>query len=859
MKYIAFDSADDLLKFILSRRAADGRVPAFGKSVCFGKTDYRLKFEIGEWDESGDRFGGKIVPTHEELPCLDLSRFLEHILLQRVSSQFNSGASSIVLAVPVGLAGAAAVQQILYDAWRQVERVEWARSAFHSCKSPGGGGWQAVQIDGIAPGFDLEKFRQANRGKFTNPNDRMRVFAPAQNSGGCSLFVEWEYRYPRAVEFSQLHRDASSPLVLCTAEREAETRDGKRSWWVPGWHVFGAANYVSVSDLIQVLPLENVQNVRYEPDESGLQQVQLPLEIRPFSESMASARELESRIGALKRELEILAGKHERFERAGFQEYFPIYCWRQEAGQDALPAGLEHMLGRPLSELARYMYVRTPDESGATLHYVAGKDHQAAGLAAAVACDELYLCETRWLEWRLPLFVRQGTALSIDINEEEVAAKIRDVLPQEPGLNQTGIARECFCLVQPSGENGWPSFTWLTFSMTLDQAVAVTNGHAAGPPAAVRAAGFEAGAAALSEDVAISIVAQQLDATARSRTEEQLREVGNGWETARQNLQAAAFQVRLAELAMRPMVAARDTLPETWTQFVQRTIEADATAAKFKIEALGEWASSEPARKEMLLQHEKGLTDTAATIKLRRDEYEAMLPRIEARNKMLVEECEQLDKKLQEVRKADERLVQRTKELGSANAGLERQNAALEENLRTIQKEIDRHHELRQKLADCCSRMEDRKRALAEERAQVHQELDLAHQEEAQLTKGAKVLAHASADLERQIAAIEEKVRASELRIRTHATLRQKAEACQLNQTKAEHSLEESQEALKTALAELRERLEKAREIEAGLAAELSVREEAAPVPSEPAPVEPGPREAPTRRFWPFSGGRRNS
>jgi hypothetical protein len=851
MKYIAFDSIDDLFRFVLSRRATDGRVPAFCRIVHVSPKDYRLRYSPSDWDESGDRFGGKIMPATEELQTLDVSRLLEHVLLQRVSTQFNAGATSIVLAVPVN---APAAQQSLYDAWRQVERVEWARSAFYSFRHPGGGGWQAVQIDGVAPGFDFERFRQANRLKFT-PSDegnRMRVFAPAQSSGGSPLYVEWEHRYPRPIEFSLLHRDASSPLVLCTADREAETRDAKRAWWVPGWHVFGAANYVSVSDLVQVEPLEQVQSVRYEQDEQGLSQVPLPLEIRPLSESMVSARDLESRIGALKRELEILAGKHERFERAGFQEYFPIYRWRQEPGREALPSGLEHMLGRPLSELGRYLYLQTRDEEGAIIHYVAGKDHQTAGLASAVACDELYLCDTRWLNWRLPLFVRQGAALTIDINEEEMAAKVREVLPDEPPPNPDLRAGESFCLAQPSGDNGHPAFAWLTFSMTLDEAVAITNGHAAGLPRAVGAAGFEAGAAALSQDVAVSVVAQQLDATTRSRTEEQLRELGENWESARRNLQAAAFQARLAELATRPMIAARDALPPSWSEFVQRTLEADAAAAKFKIEALKEWADSEPTRMLLLQGHKAGLTDTARTIKQRREEYEQILPPVQELNKTLAQQCAELDKKREVVTKALGELDQKTKKLEETNAALDRQNTVLDGSLRTTQSEISRHSELRKKFDELNKSLQSEKEALARERDSLDKDLNLVQRDEDFLVQGSKTLARASTDLTERIARMGKNIKECDSRIREHADLCGKVAACQLDQERAEQALASSKTEIETALTELRSKLRTGHELEAKLAAELSVHEGSA----EPETAASAP--AKEHKFWPFSRGRKH-
>lgn len=727
MKHIVFDSVDDLFKFILARRAAGGRRSLFCETVFFSQKDYRLNFETGDWDGTGDLFGGRICEGNAPEPKMSVSELLEHVLLQRVSVHFNAGASSIVLAVPVKGPGATAVaQQILYDAWRQVERADWARSAFHLCKSTAGGGWHAVQIDGVTAGFDFAAFRQAHRAKFEKHD--LRVFAPAWNSAGCCLYVEWEYRYPKAAEFAQLHRESSTQLILCEAVREAQTREARRSWWVPGWHVLETEAHYTVSDLFEVAPAASVKSATYRDDRTEtLAKVTLPLEIGPVAEAVASARDLELRIGQLKRELESLTSKRERLHRAAHQEFFAIYRWRQEPDHAALPAGLEHLLGKPLSELNRYLYLQTRDESGATIHYVAHKDHQTAGMATAVACDECYLCDTRWLTWRLPLFVRHGQALRIDINEEEMAAQISAAVPPEPsGAGQNG-GGEVFCLVESAEEEGVPAFTWLTFRCSLDEAFAVTNGCAAGPRAALRAASYEAGAAPLSEDVAVTEAALRLDERARERAADHLRAVEDGWEGARRDLQAAAFQVRLAELAMRPLAAARSALTDSWCQFVQRVLEADVTAAKFKIEALGEWAASEPARKELLLQHEQGLVDVSATIQKRRAEYDQILPRIDARNQAVIAECALLDQKLQQVRQEEAILEQSVQKLATANAGLERQIAALEEKVREAERKTTWHATLREQATSCDLREAEAQRGLEKSRDELNQALESFH------------------------------------------------------------------------------------------------------------------------------------
>lgn len=722
MKHIVFDSVDDLFKFILARRAAGGRRSLFCETIFFGEKDYRLNFEPGDWDGAGDIFGGRISEGRAPGRSMSVSELLEHVLLQRVSADFNSGASSIVLAMPVSGQGGSAAQQILYDAWRQVERVDWARSAFHLCKTPAGGGWHAVQIDGVAPGFNFVTFRQAHRAKFEKHG--LRVFAPAWNSAGCCLYVEWGYRYPRAAEFAQLHRESSTQLILCDAVREAQTREARRSWWVPGWHVLDAEAHYTVSDLFEIAPPHSITTARYLADTTeALAKVTLPLEIGPVGEAVASARDLELRIGSLKRELESLTGKSERLQRVAHQEFFAIYRWRQEPHRGALPTGLEHLLGKPLSELNRYLYLQTRDEDGATIHYVAHKDHQTAAMAAAVLCDRCYLCDTRWLAWRLPLFVRQGQAVKIDINEEEMAGQILTAVPPEPGGSNREQEGEVFCLMEQSEEEGVPAFTWLTFSSSLDEAFTVTNGRAAGPRAALRAAAHEVNGTSLSQDIAISEAALDLDTTTRDRAANQLQAVEDGWESTRRNLQAAAFQVRVAELAARPLAEARDALTGSWSQFLQRALEADAAAVKFKIEALGNWAASEPARKDLLLQHEQGLVDVEAAIRLRRAEYEALLPRITARNESLVAECSQLDQKLQQVRQEESTLAQSGKALTIASAGLESQIGALEERIRLATQEITRHANLREQLTACALREGEVQIALKQGQDELHEAL----------------------------------------------------------------------------------------------------------------------------------------
>src|SRR5262245_51555165 len=98
MKHIVFNSADDLLKFVVARRAMAGRRTSFCETLHVSNNEYRLNFDGADWDEAGDRFGGRVGSGSAEGKTVDLSRFLELILLQRVPIVYYSGVSSIVLA-----------------------------------------------------------------------------------------------------------------------------------------------------------------------------------------------------------------------------------------------------------------------------------------------------------------------------------------------------------------------------------------------------------------------------------------------------------------------------------------------------------------------------------------------------------------------------------------------------------------------------------------------------------------------------------------------------------------------------------------------------------------------------------------
>jgi len=290
---------------------------------------------------------------------------------------------------------------------------------------------------------------------------------------------------------------------------------------------------------------------------------------------------------------------------------------------------------------------------------------------------------------------------------------VRGAIPDPDAVGADVL--DLFCLVEPSdGQNKLPAFTWLAFSNSLEDVVALINGSSSGPASALRSSGLDASRAPVSSDVALSESSALLDVTLRRRTELRLRESEEGWEQTRQELQAAAFRTRVGEIVMHSFSKVRDEIPDKWNLFVERTLKADAAAIHFKIAQLGDSATRDTERRELLLKHEEGLVEVERVINERNASYDELFVRIENRNKGLAIACKELDEKLKQLKEQEAKLEAKQVELkaaalqlqaresslNAANGRLESHIRTIEQHTRNIEGETDKRAQLTKKLSN---------------------------------------------------------------------------------------------------------------------------------------------------------------
>jgi hypothetical protein len=427
--------------------------------------------------------------------------------------------------------------------------------------------------------------------------------------------------------------------------------------------------------------------------------LRLPLTVGRVGDTIASTQELEVRMGALQRELEFLSGKQERLRRRAIMEYLAVHVWHQPP-EAALPEGLASFLARPLGELGRYYYVQCRASDGGVFHYVASKDRLSAGAAMAVACKQTYLCESRWYEWGLPLFVRHDCALSLDISEGDMAAKVRELLP--PLSQETNNGCERWLLVEPgrddSGrdnrEPGELQYTQIELKETLDCVLKLTNGKSESPSTIAFLASHDADASAPALQVAASAEAQQLDDELLKRTGIRLKQIESNWEAARRGLQAAEFNTRLSEIAQRTLEASYLNLPDTWKTFVDRVLEANSRVAYYKLEQLGQWDSAEPDRLNRLQEYGRSLANTGQMISERRRAYDAVLPPITAKCAELETALRELEEKKRELDAKEALITERSRKLSEANTALEQSIKTIDAKAQELESQIQRSNDL---------------------------------------------------------------------------------------------------------------------------------------------------------------------
>ncbi|MGA2140585.1 MAG: hypothetical protein ABSH14_17145, partial [Verrucomicrobiia bacterium] len=488
-----------------------------------------------------ENFGGEILTnTTPRGVQKHLNELLLHLPLKGSVIRVAQ-ITSVVLACPPGPGvGEANLHQLLRTAWWDLPKAEDTVSEFFLVVPKKAAAWPAVLVRHLDPGFEPEAFRRAHPAP-------LQLFAPVWEGEDCFLFVQWGYEYPKPADFYELYDETRSGgvsgrqhIVLATAGPvvERSTIDQAHGAW------FRSNMLVVEGDA--TTRIENICNVEVREDcpvviapreeLPGDQLCVLPLTIGETGHALGALNELEKLIGQHERELELLQVRRARLTGQLHHDYLVVYLFRQPAGAGRLPGALEQFLKRPLGELAHYRYARVTTK--ANDHYLAGELPIGLAAALAVPADHTYLCDARWVEWGLRLFVRSDCTLSVNIDERGLAERVVDLL-KEAGVGES----DKFVLAEPVEEQAGPDgmcpvrLTVLEAPQQLDEVLRFTNDQSSGPANVARLATVLEPAAVVAHDVVVADTTQQLDETLLGRANDLISVAETKWEETRRTAQ----------------------------------------------------------------------------------------------------------------------------------------------------------------------------------------------------------------------------------------------------------------------------------------------------------------------------------
>lgn len=716
MNSIKFQFLDDLFLFLNSCERGEGLGKSGRRSlfehICVAKNHYAIGYQAKDWDGQGNTYGGAI--TENEPPIgrkIHLNDLLRAILLTDFPTQ-SLYLPSLVLAIPCASAVTSSeTRRRLYDAWREVPKSEGAESRFFfKTDAQQRVACHAVEITNVDPAFRYEPFR-------TRHPEPLKMFVPAWEENNCFLYVEWGYMYPKATDFYYLYdetRDtAGSHIVLCTAGPIvpiSQTLNGRanRVWRKPGWHLVGSDSYHVVEEVYQCEIEETFPVIILDKWAQDAERLPLNLSIGEASQAVGSMSELEKRIGQHERELEQLHARRERLQHFVEHEFLPVYVWHQknEAGGQMLPAGLDQFLRKPLGELNRYSYTRVAVEGGWD-HYVKGEMRVPSGSVLAVPCDRVYLCEARWEDWQLPLYVRSDCALNLAINEAGLAAKVWELLG---AYNIPSDARIILAEPRPAPPGEIPAaageiqFSVLTPRCLLDEAMTFTNQEGHGPSAVAQLGGNLLHEAVSSHNVTVAGALSALDEKLLDRARELLAHTEISWDQLRAKLQTLLLEARIADVAVQVTDKYYSEAPETWVNFVNEVFDADKRIAEMKLQGLRQWREADGKRQSQLEQIAQTQINVAREIESQKSKYEALIPARRTTN-------EEIARKLADLEAARSKVAAEQTVLKEQRDRVQKENAELDANLRKLNQEISALREALKKLekqrADLRSRRDE--------------------------------------------------------------------------------------------------------------------------------------------------------
>ena len=733
MSYIKFESLDDLMAYL---RACEANETCLG-----GETDLYTKVYLSSWrppaanGRESTLYAIYVPPDYEAKVAADflhggtletgptpgdpegLGRLLRRLPLRARRDPPRHIPALVVAARVATGADLQALQQRLHQAWRGIPRQQHAASTFYKLTEGGQTCWLVVHVEGVEPWFSGKQWcsdHEASGLLLLTPPDACEELR--------SLFVQWNYEYPKPQEFyllDDVNRDTDA-LLLCTAgaalQPGAAATRGDALWYTSEWHVI-TERQGSRSDEIwgtEGKPLPTVSDLAGQA--LAELSVDLPMAVGVTYKAVGATSQLEQRISAKEHELEDLHARHSRLLHASRRrEFVPIYTFclddddrRATSGlsaPDPLPRKLEHFLRRPLGELDQYEYVRGSAD-GKDIHYVIGTIAVAPGAALAVPCTEAYLQDQRWLDWGLPLFVRSDCSLVPDIEEQDMAEKLGGVLrdarvrdgaravlakPSAQGVHDAPTTGAIRAPADTQEVDGLQTLDLLGLpeGVRLTEGLSYINDHGDGPAAIAIAAQQSLEATFAVQRIAVPEWLSVAQRALHEYSNERVTTAEEKWEALRKSVREVQFDTAFVNLVLEVTREAYGAVPQSWGEFVRRVCAINELLAAQKLVAWGEWTGSELDRAERLATLDVALLEVGPEIAAKTQELEALLAKVDLEQAAVVPKIQALAKLRDELQRKHAALLKLVQELEEQIAAAEADKAKLEAATADVVKKTD--------------------------------------------------------------------------------------------------------------------------------------------------------------------------
>jgi hypothetical protein len=777
--YIQFNALGDLFAFLVAchtRQEALGRTRKREKysRIHLGESNtYRIGFARGDQSMEDGKdgpflYGGTIFPREEppgeEIELNDLLRRLP--LLERPAPPRTH---ALVLAVSRQQCKAARPMKLLHEAWRAVPKQDGAESRFSVRQNLDQESWAAVEIREVSSQFDfkcLQPFRDQG----------LLVFQQAWNEPSCFLYVEWGFAYPKPAEFAALYDDRAKvrnaegklepvpQLLLVSAGKRAGTlrTAGNAALYHARWLRVSLPSHSLAEDLYDLTLPAKVEFAQVEAAQLE-EKTRLKEELKAGDQrhTIGAIDDIERRIARCGSELEDLLTRKSRLTARRHNSWLPAYTFDQHEGEP-LPAKLRLFLRRPLGELAqfRYLVIRVPT---GRRHCIVGDVAIAWGAALAVPSDATWLCDARWREWTLPLFIRSDCALSVDIDEGNMAAKVRDLLLDYDELDLSSA--DTVILTGPGEKLPGLSFCPLTPVQTLDEAIGFFNEAIDCRRLATES--FErAGLDLIGEqDGVITEQVRELDASLQERAEQLLRELEEGWTATRELAMGTLLRLRVTEAAMEIGEQACLDSAAGWAEFVNHVLELDRRVSAVKLEAAARWFADEKSRDARLEEKSRAQQDFKELLAKSKALHEAAHSRLKQERAEIEAGLKALDAARQAVVAEGEGVSLRAKELEVQNQRTQLELTRSQAALKKLEEEIEQAARLKLQLEQTKAEAERKTQELEQRRLALEQQRKEIETRRAEITSREQALAQLRSRKQQQ----EEDVQTALQPLRQHA------------------------------------------------------------------------------------------